>query len=84
MLRFKNKLDACHHYRPGGESESVPVDAGQVVETAGTVARETDTAYVVDNNGQLRAWPKSRWKLEDKDPVLSPVKRKDKVEDLPA
>lgn len=75
MLRFKNKLDAVHHYRPGGEADSVFVENGQIVEAAGKVVDDSGDAYVVDRDGEIRAWPKARWELENDKPAIP--RRKD-------
>lgn len=62
-LTFKN---VSGDDRNLGRPEGLPVKAGDVVAFDGTVVDELDDAYIVEQDGQARAWPKETWKLISK------------------
>jgi len=62
-VRLRNLGEAVHLYAPPGSPNALPVDHDQVVTVAGPM-EETDDAYVCGEGGQARAFPKSRWAVE--------------------
>ncbi|WP_433382803.1 hypothetical protein [Streptosporangium sp. CA-115845] len=46
-----------------GRPDGLPVKAGDVVAVDGELVEELGDAYVIDQAGQVRAWPKETWKL---------------------
>lgn len=87
MVKFRNTGDAVFLYAPEGAPGSVLVDAGQVVEVEGEVAKSSrrkdldaagiaelpeDATLVILPDGDVRAFPTSRWGL---------VETKDKLSD---
>lgn len=63
MVKFKNVGDECSVYAPAGSAHALLVDHGDVVQAAGDLAADGDDAYLVEHNGEVRAWPKARWEL---------------------
>ncbi|MFJ9114480.1 hypothetical protein ACIRJO_02910 [Streptomyces sp. NPDC102394] len=62
-VRLRNLGEAVHLYAPPGNPNSLPVDAGQIVTVAGPM-EETDDAYLCGEGDHVRAYPKSRWAVE--------------------
>jgi hypothetical protein len=62
-VRLRNVGEAVHLYAPPDSPDSLPVDEGQVVTVAGPMA-ETDDAYICGEGDEARAFPKSRWTVE--------------------
>lgn len=62
-VRLRNLGEAVHLYAPPGSPNSLPVEAGQVITVAGPL-EDTADAYLCGEGGQRRAFPKSRWAVE--------------------
>jgi hypothetical protein len=63
-------------FRPSGESGAMNVEHGKDIEAPGELVEEIDDAYIVEHNGERKAWPKATWEL--------PKGTKPKVDDKPA
>lgn len=63
-VRLKNVGPAVDLYRPAGDSRSLRVEEGQVVETPGELSGEVDDAYLIGAGDDMRAWSKTRWELD--------------------
>lgn len=91
MLKFRNvgpyDIDA---FRPEGEAQSRFVEKGGTVEVPGTVVTSRsakkdepapeplpDDAYIVEHNGEERAWPKSQWELVNDKPAAVAAPKKE-------
>ncbi|MBB2909323.1 hypothetical protein FHS43_000569 [Streptosporangium becharense] len=46
-----------------GRPDGLPVQAGDVVAVDGQFLEELSDAYLIDQGGQIRAWPKETWQL---------------------
>lgn len=68
MPRFTNVGPAVHVYRPAGDTASLLVESGQIIEAAGDLAPEQPVdAYQVGEGDDARLWPHAQWSLvEDK------------------
>lgn len=82
MAKFVNTGEAVDHYYPAGNSESLFVDAGQVVDVGDLPYEEREDCYLVGEGDNVRAWPKSRWELQvpAQTPTRSPRKSDAKEE----
>ena len=63
-VRLRNVGEAVHLYAAPGSSNSLPVEEGQVITVPGPL-EETDDAWVCGVQDGRRAFPKSRWAVED-------------------
>lgn len=73
-VRLKNVGSAVDLYRPAGDPQSLPVDAGQVVEVPGEISGELADAYLIGEGDQARAWPMAQWELDK--PAPAPREKK--------
>ncbi|MEU0039107.1 hypothetical protein [Streptomyces sp. NPDC006333] len=63
-VRLRNLGEAVHLYAPPDSPNSLPVDTGQVI-TVGGPLEETEDAYICGEDAAARAFPKSRWAVEE-------------------
>jgi hypothetical protein len=64
MTKFVNNGPGTDHYFPGGHPDSLRVENGQTVDVGDVKVEEQDDCYLVGEGDDVRAWPKSRWKLQ--------------------
>lgn len=92
MIKFRNvgphNIDA---FQPAGGSRSQFVERGAVVEVPGTLVTSRtkpkgdepapsplpDDAYIVEHNGEERAWPHAQWELVDDKPAAQAAPKKE-------
>lgn len=65
MVKLKNTGAACSVYKPADGADALVVDHGEVCDAPGELVGESESgdAYLVEHNGETRAWPKARWEL---------------------
>lgn len=83
MTKLVNTGDAIDLYFPEGHPDSLPVDAGQVVDLGDLKVEDGGDCWLVGEGDNQRAWPKARWDKQGSEKKSS-AKPSDKPADKPA
>ncbi len=81
MTKFVNTGDAIDLYFPAGHSDSLQVEAGQVVDLGDMKVEEGDDCWLVGEGDNVRAWPKDRWERQGEKKSAPKSTEKDKSAD---
>ncbi len=84
MTKFVNTGDDIDLYFPAGHSDSLQVEAGQVVDLGDLKVEEGDDCWLVGEGDNVRAWPKGRWEKQGEKKSAAKDKPAEKPADKPA